>query len=361
MKAGELSKMDPYEEVAQQEQAHPLSPAYVPDPMELDEHVPVYVPEPEHPEYHASSDDDIQVEDDNEDPEEDPSEEHETDDDDEDPEEDPNEEHESKGSEETESFEEDEIAITPPPPRHRGAMISVRPQTPMAASTQALIDAFASGSSLFLLPPTSPAYDQAQLGRRSINSDSDDETHLTSSMVEPSKAKKIKKFDFVTEGGKHIHLTEEEINHQKKIEKEAKAKAAKHESKVRKEELVDLLGPEDPLDKLNDLVNKKRKHADYIHDYFKANKRLKSSVQYEDHLPGTVLNEPVLGMIMLNSYQRQDFVTIEDLKDFPNTMLYVVQEIFFRRHQGPVLDDHARTFITLLLAEIDKRNLNPLK
>ncbi|GKG29366.1 hypothetical protein Tco_0416731, partial [Tanacetum coccineum] len=31
--------------------------------MELDEHVPVYVPEPEHPEYHAPSDDDIQIED----------------------------------------------------------------------------------------------------------------------------------------------------------------------------------------------------------------------------------------------------------------------------------------------------------
>nr|GFD36284.1 hypothetical protein [Tanacetum cinerariifolium] len=45
----------------QQEQAHPLSPVYVPDPMELDEHVPVYVSEPEHPEYHAPSDDDIQA------------------------------------------------------------------------------------------------------------------------------------------------------------------------------------------------------------------------------------------------------------------------------------------------------------
>nr|GFB91361.1 hypothetical protein [Tanacetum cinerariifolium] len=120
--------MDPYEEVAQQEQEHPLSHAYVPDPMELDEHIPVYVSEPEHPEYHALSDDDIQVEDDNEDPEkdpeEDPSEEHEPEDDDEDPEEDPNEEHESKGSKETEPFEVDEIAITPPPPRHRGARIS---------------------------------------------------------------------------------------------------------------------------------------------------------------------------------------------------------------------------------------------
>nr|GEU95697.1 hypothetical protein [Tanacetum cinerariifolium] len=55
--------MDPYEEVAQQGQVPPLSPVYVPDPMELDEHVPVYVLDPDHPEYHAPSDDDIQVED----------------------------------------------------------------------------------------------------------------------------------------------------------------------------------------------------------------------------------------------------------------------------------------------------------
>nr|GFB95559.1 hypothetical protein [Tanacetum cinerariifolium] len=136
MNADELSEMDPYKEVAQQEQAHPLSPAYVPDPMELDEHVPVYVPKPEHPEYHAPSDDDIQVEDDDDDLEEDPSDEHEPEDDDEDPEGDPNEEHKSKGSDETEPFNEDKIVVTPPPSRHCGARIYVRPQTPMAASTQ---------------------------------------------------------------------------------------------------------------------------------------------------------------------------------------------------------------------------------
>nr|GFD20727.1 hypothetical protein [Tanacetum cinerariifolium] len=61
--AGEFPKMDPYEEIAQQGQVHPLSLAYVPDPMKLDEHVPVHVPEPEHREYDAPSDDDIQVED----------------------------------------------------------------------------------------------------------------------------------------------------------------------------------------------------------------------------------------------------------------------------------------------------------
>ncbi|GJT17409.1 hypothetical protein Tco_0876115 [Tanacetum coccineum] len=204
--------MDPYEEVAQQGQAPPLSPAYVPDPIELDEHVPVYVPELEHPEYLVPSDDDMQVEDqpyaddaspitespgyiadldsieedtdedsidypdepedDDEDPEEDDDEDPE-----EDPEEDPNEEHEpededtkekepSEGFDETEPFKEDETAVTPPPPRHRGARISVRPQTPMAASTQALIDAFVVGSPPFPLPPTSPAYDQAPLGHR---------------------------------------------------------------------------------------------------------------------------------------------------------------------------------------------------
>ncbi|GKB12417.1 hypothetical protein Tco_0846340, partial [Tanacetum coccineum] len=225
--------------------------------------------------------------------------------------------------------------------------------------------------------------------KESTNSDSDDdETHVTGSMVESSRIKKVKKFDFVPEDEKHVHLTEEQINQKKKIE-------------VRKEELIDILGPkvvnkyyndklqydrycdkmlnrravskitncdvltrkgpiilkvyredgtseiipnfkasdlhlgewrEDPLYKLNDLANKKRKHADVIHDYFKANQRLKASVQYEDHLPGTVLNEPIL-----------------------------VQEIFFRLHQGPELDDHAKTFSSLLLAEIDKRNLNPLK
>ncbi|GJV81822.1 hypothetical protein Tco_1517692 [Tanacetum coccineum] len=277
--------------------------------------------------------------------------------------------------------------------------------------------------------------------KESTNSDSndDDETHVTGSTVEPSTTKKLKKFDFITKDGRHIYLTEEEINHQKKLEEDAKAEAAKQEGEVRKAEVVYLLGPEvvnkyyndklqydryrdkmlnrkaesritncdvltkkglitlklyrkdgtsevnpnfkasdlhlaelginldiplsehDHLDKLNDLANKKIKHADDIYDYFKANKRLKSLVQYEDHLPSTVLNKHVLGMIMFNSYHRQDFVTIEDLKDFSNTMLYTVQEIFFKRHQGPGLDDHAKTFNSLLLAEVDKRNLNPLK
>ncbi|GJV24507.1 hypothetical protein Tco_1377202 [Tanacetum coccineum] len=224
--------------------------------------------------------------------------------------------------------------------------------------------------------------------KESIDSNFDDETHVTGSMVESSRIKKVKKFNFVTKDGKHIHLTEEQINQQKKIEEEAKAEASKRESEVRKEDLVDLLesrianydvltrkGPitlkvykEDgtseiiPNFKASDLhlgewrevmnacLNRTRKgwitiydqictRMDYIHttkaelninlDIPLINKRLKSSVQYEDYLAGTVLNEPVLGMII--------------------------------RHQGPGLDDHVRTFSSLLLAEVDKRNLNPLK
>nr|GEW17892.1 hypothetical protein [Tanacetum cinerariifolium] len=199
MNAGELSEMDAYKEVAQQGQVPPLSPPYVPNTMELDKYVPVYVLEPEHPKYHAPSNDDIQVEDQlyvddaspttelrgyivdsdslEEDPEEDHSEEHDPEDDDEDPKEDLNKEHEpededtkeeepSEGSDKTKPFEENATAGTPPPPRHRRDRISVRPQTPMAASTHALIDAFSTGSPLFPLPPTCPAYDQAPLGHR---------------------------------------------------------------------------------------------------------------------------------------------------------------------------------------------------
>ncbi|GJY77395.1 hypothetical protein Tco_0482511 [Tanacetum coccineum] len=188
-------------------------------------------------------------------------------------------------------------------------------------------------------------------------------------MVESSKKKELKKFEFVTESGEHVHLTKEQISAQKKIEEEAKAKAAKREGEIRKEELIDLLGPEVVNKYYNDklkydrycdkMLNRREKSRITNYDIltrkglitlkvykeddtskiipeFKAsdlhlaNKRLKSSVQYEDHPAGTVLNEPII-------------------------------EIFFRLHQGPGLNDHAGTFSSLLFAEIDKRNLNPLK
>ncbi|GJW49391.1 hypothetical protein Tco_0090742 [Tanacetum coccineum] len=200
-----------------------------------------------------------------------------------------------------------------------------------------------------------------------------DDANLTGSRVESSKQKKLKQFDFITGKGKHIHLTTDQIKEQKKLEELAKADIARQEIELGKEELVDLLGIDVESQTVMYLPRKgpitlkvyredgTKENADDIHDYFKANKRLKSSVQYKDHPAGTVLNEPVLGMILFNFFYRQDFVTIEDFRDFPNEMLYSVQEIFFRLHQGHRLDDHARTFSYLLLDEVDIRNLNPLK
>ncbi|GJV13917.1 hypothetical protein Tco_1359240 [Tanacetum coccineum] len=166
--------------------------------------------------------------------------------------------------------------------------------------------------------------EEAEKESTNSGSNDNDETHVTGSMVESSTTKKLKKevveacpnktrkgwktiYDQIKSIMDYLQTTEAELGINLDIP----------------------LSKQDPLDKLNDLTNKKRKHADGIHDYFKANKRLKSSVQYKDHLVSTVLNEPVLGMII--------------------------------RHQGPGLDDHARTFSSLLLAKIDERNLNPLK
>ncbi|GKC95360.1 hypothetical protein Tco_1160802, partial [Tanacetum coccineum] len=114
------------------------SPRYIDDSDSIEEDTDEdSIDYPDEPE----DDDKDPKEDDNEDPEEDPSKERKPKDDDEDPEEDPNEEHEPKdedtkeeepfdGSDETEPFEQDKTAVTPPSPRHRGARISVRPQTP---------------------------------------------------------------------------------------------------------------------------------------------------------------------------------------------------------------------------------------
>ncbi|GJR41044.1 hypothetical protein Tco_1216728 [Tanacetum coccineum] len=54
---------DPYEKAARQllEQA-PRSPEYVPDPIELEDHVPVYILEPEHPEDLVPAEDEAPIE-----------------------------------------------------------------------------------------------------------------------------------------------------------------------------------------------------------------------------------------------------------------------------------------------------------
>ncbi|GJV93708.1 hypothetical protein Tco_1541521 [Tanacetum coccineum] len=103
---------------------------------------------------------------------------------------------------------------------------------------------------------------------------------------------------------------------------------------------------------------RKRKNADNLNDYFNSTKRYMKSVQFGDFQAGTVLNEPTLGMILFNSKHRQDFISIDDFEELNNDMLYNVQEIFFRLHQGPLINDLSRIFNSFLVAKVDKRNLN---
>ncbi|GKE43394.1 hypothetical protein Tco_1470678, partial [Tanacetum coccineum] len=203
---GEISEMDPYEEVAQQGQAHPLSPAYVPNPIELDKHIPIYVPELEHLKYHAPSDDDIQVEDhpyaDDASPTAEiarrmiiripkriPSEEHEPEDDNDDDDTDDDEEEEEEVHlalansfvvpivdpvplvVDIEAFETDESAPTPRSPQTRvpfpqtrlhRARKTVRLEPPMPASMEACIAEHAAAP----IPSTNLTYDQAPFGHR---------------------------------------------------------------------------------------------------------------------------------------------------------------------------------------------------
>ncbi|GJX15483.1 hypothetical protein Tco_0216315 [Tanacetum coccineum] len=104
-----------------------------------------------------------------------------------------------------------------------------------------------------------------------------------------------------------------------------------------------------------------RKKLDDIHKTKQELELYKTSVQYGDLLAGTMLNDPALGMILFNAQHGQDFISIEHFAKLNNDMLYHVQENFFRLHQEPGMDDLARTLSSLLVAEVDKRNLNPNK
>ncbi|GJS95549.1 hypothetical protein Tco_0802517 [Tanacetum coccineum] len=196
--AGELPEMDPYEEVSQQGKAHPLSPAYVPDPIELDEHPDSnsmeedidadsidYLDEPKDGE---EDDDDTEDNDDDDDDTEDPSEEHEPRKDPseehepekdpnelEDPEKDPSEEHEPEDNDDDDDTEDEDeehlalvdssvVPVIDPVPlagdieqildyRH-----GLKP--PMSASMEACIAEHAAAP----IPPTNPTYDLHHVG-----------------------------------------------------------------------------------------------------------------------------------------------------------------------------------------------------
>ncbi|GJV05487.1 hypothetical protein Tco_1343143 [Tanacetum coccineum] len=170
----------------------------------------------------------------------------------------------------------------------------------------------------------------------STESESDDETtHVPGSMVEYSKKKELKKraklritnYDILTRKGPitlkvyreddtseiipEFKASDLHLGEWREIVTACPNKKGKGWTSIYKQtqERIDYLrttegeqginldrplSEQDPLDRLNDMENKKRKHTNDIHDFFRANKRLKSSVQYEDHPAGIALNEPVL-------------------------------------------------------------------
>ncbi|GKF64576.1 hypothetical protein Tco_0188024, partial [Tanacetum coccineum] len=181
------------------------------DPMELEEHIPVYVPEPKHPEHHAPSDDDIQIEDqpyaddasataespgyiiDSDSIEEDTDEDSidypdkpkdGEEDDDEDPKEDPSEEHEPEDDEyDDDTDDEDEEPIKDEEEEHPAladsSVVPVVDPVPLAGDTERLSDLIEPPMSASIkariaehaaapIPPTIPTYDQTPLAKSSV-------------------------------------------------------------------------------------------------------------------------------------------------------------------------------------------------
>nr|GEZ59433.1 zinc finger protein 830 [Tanacetum cinerariifolium] len=119
------------------------------------------------------------------------------------------------------------------------------------------------------------------------DSNNDETRHVHGSMIELSKKKELKKFDFVTKDGEHIHLTEEQINQQKKIEEEVKVGAARREGEIRKEELINLLSPKviihyTMMSEESSQINKV--HSDDNHIFDNVNHQLAQEMHQEEHL-----------------------------------------------------------------------------
>ncbi|GJX55972.1 hypothetical protein Tco_0285869 [Tanacetum coccineum] len=225
------------------------------------------------------------------------------------------------------------------------------------------------------------------------NSDFDDKIKSLGILEESSKPRPIKNFTYINESGEMHQMTIEEIKNQKGIEEQAIAKEVKFERKSGKKFLIKALG-QDVVEKVyKDKVKYDKNFLKMLNIRAKVicmwvngkkflmfvprigagwkeiytqrlgdlTKRYKQSVQYNDHRARTVLNEPALGMILFSAQHKKDFISINDFGELNVDMLYTVQEIFHRLHQGPGMEDLARTFSSLLVVEVDKRNLNPNK
>ncbi|GKA38928.1 hypothetical protein Tco_0731479 [Tanacetum coccineum] len=186
--------------------------------------------------------------------------------------------------------------------------------------------------------------------------DTDDEAHPSGPLVKSSKTGPINKFSYIIESIKKFQLSEEEVRNQKAIKDQAKADAVHTERHKGKNFLFKALGQET----VEEFYKRKIVYDRYClraHEY--KSSREDHSVNFDDHLVGTVLNELMLGMILFNDPHTKDFISVNDFDDMKDESLYNVQETFPRFHDGPCVDDLTRTFSSLLIVEVDKRNMNP--
>ncbi|GJX54728.1 hypothetical protein Tco_0283097 [Tanacetum coccineum] len=148
-------------------------------------------------------------------------------------------------------------------------------------------------SSFLLKPPKSssqPKGDQTKIykGKKAMSSKDAEE-----------KSKK---------NGEHVYLTKEQISTQKKIEELSKAEAARREGEIRKEELIDLLGPK----VVNKYYNDKLQYDRYCDKM--VNRRAKSRITKCD-----ILNRKV--PITLKVYKEDD--TSEIIYEFKASDLHL--------------------------------------
>ncbi|GKA11450.1 hypothetical protein Tco_0690996 [Tanacetum coccineum] len=176
-------------------------------------------------------------------------------------------------------------------------------------------------------------------------------------LIKKDKGKKVMSSKDAEEEGIDSKSDDANLTGSRKLKDLAKADMAKQEVVLGKEELVDLLG----IDVASDL------HLGEWREVVKACPNRKGvgwSTIYEkiktrmDYLYKT---EVELGIHLDKPLGEQDPLdTLNDLARYKRKHADDIYDLF-RLHQGPGLDDHAKTFSSLLLAEVDKRNLNPLK
>ncbi|GJX48501.1 hypothetical protein Tco_0273691 [Tanacetum coccineum] len=181
---------------------------------------------------------------------------------------------------------------------------------------------------------------QEELVEEEYDSDSYAESIPSGTLKESSKSKPLIKFTYITKKGEKYQMTEEETKTQKSIEQAVKANVVRSKIKKGKKYLTDIVG--------QDVVEKMRQKLDALH-------KTEQELELDLNRP-LEEQDPIIKLNLLAKKKRKN---VDDLHDyFKSTKRYKKSVLL---HQGPGMDDLAKTFSSFSVAEVDKRNLNPNK